>query len=183
MSYMRESKILKWVLTIGILVVLNMFFFYGMQTFYGPEPQYADFCEEEFLAKPLIEDGERKPSVAQEQAHFEKSKECRDEYQAARTSYNRDSFIILIILGLLAVVISFGKFLNEPVSLGLSLGGILAFIIGSAVYWSDMHDYLRFIILTIALLVLIYLGLKKLGDLSHKDNNNNTNDHAEEIRP
>ena len=49
----------------------------------------------------------------------------------------------------------------EVVSLGLSLAGILSLIIGSMRYWSAMDDYLRVVILGLALAALIYIGIKK----------------------
>ena len=50
----------------------------------------------------------------------------------------------------------------EAVSLGLSLGGVLSFVIGTIGYWSDLSDVLRVVVLGIALVALIYLGIKKV---------------------
>ncbi|MBU2263298.1 hypothetical protein KJ750_01400, partial [Patescibacteria group bacterium] len=53
---------------------------------------------------------------------------------------------------------------SEAVALGFSFGGILSLIIGTIRYWSGMDDYLRFIILGVALAILIWMGIKKLKD-------------------
>jgi len=49
------------------------------------------------------------------------------------------------------------------VSSGLMGGGILAIIYGTMRYWSDLPDFGRFIILGITLIILIWLGYKKIA--------------------
>jgi|TARA_B100001971_G_scaffold171205_1_gene163467 hypothetical protein len=51
---------------------------------------------------------------------------------------------------------------NFAVVNGLMFGGILNIFIGIARYWSDMDEYLRFIISGVVLIVLIYIAYKKL---------------------
>ena len=68
-----------------------------------------------------------------------------------------------MILGVASLVA--GIFISATsVSIGLSLGGVLSLIIGSIRYWSDMDDILRVIMLGVALLALIWVGIKKLKD-------------------
>ena len=69
--------------------------------------------------------------------------------------------VILVILGVVSLVAGFFISASSAVSLGLSLGGILALIVGSVRYWSDMNDYLRFGVLSVALAILIWVGVKK----------------------
>lgn len=85
---------------------------------------------------------------------------CREEYNDVRQVYNRNVFVIAVILGLIAVVV--GTYLNlTSVSAGIMGGGILTIIYGSLRYWADMNEYFRFSILAIALAVLIWIGYKK----------------------
>ncbi len=85
---------------------------------------------------------------------------CREEYNNARDVYNRNVFVISIILGLIAIIA--GTYLNlTSVSAGIMGGGVLAIIYGSLRYWADMNEYFRFTILAIALGVLVWIGYKK----------------------
>ena len=86
---------------------------------------------------------------------------CRKEFEDVRKEYNRNVFIISVILGIASIFI--GIYLNlTSVSSGLMGGGVLTFIYGSLRYWGDMGEYLRFIILAIALALLIWLAYKKI---------------------
>jgi len=180
----------KLAIVLSIIVVLNLFFNYGVSTFYDA-PEYDNFCTEEFLAKKYdtqeacesedvgglwIESdvyyGGRampKPVMMEEpiigtvDGYCDASKSCRDIYQTAIDLYNRNVFIILLVTGLASLTASF-FILAEAVSIGLSYGGILSVVIGAMRYWSAMDDYLRFAILGIALTVLIWVGVKKVRE-------------------
>ena len=89
---------------------------------------------------------------------------CQKNFTAAESVYNRNVFVVLVILGVLVLVAGFFITVSSAVSLGLSLGGILALVIGSVRYWSDMNDYLRVAVLAVALIVLIFMGIKKAKD-------------------
>jgi len=47
------------------------------------------------------------------------------------------------------------------ISIAFSLGGVLTFIWASMRYWSFASEYLQVGILGLALIILIYLGIKK----------------------
>ena len=49
------------------------------------------------------------------------------------------------------------------VSSGIMSGGILTIIYGTIRYWSDLPDYGRFIILGLTLIILIWLGYKRIS--------------------
>jgi predicted membrane metal-binding protein len=78
--------------------------------------------------------------------------------------YNRNVFVTLVILGVLSLVAGFFIRKSASVSLGLSLGGVLALVVASVRYWSDMNDYLRVAVLAVALVILVILGIKKIKD-------------------
>jgi hypothetical protein len=86
---------------------------------------------------------------------------CREGYQDTSEKYNRNVFIIATGIGIIALIV--GVALNlASVSAGLMGGGILSIIYGTIRYWSDLPDYGRFIILGITLVILIWLGYKRI---------------------
>lgn len=89
---------------------------------------------------------------------------CQKDFEQVNNVYKRNLFIIWIVAGVLAIMASFFLFAVEIMSVTFMFAGIASFLIGTIVYWSAMQDYLRFIILGIALAVLIYVGYKKLKD-------------------
>jgi hypothetical protein len=179
----KHVTALKWILVVGLIVVLNLFFNFAIQLVYD-QPEYIDFCEEKQVkVQPqtqeecLAEGGawtedpyyekERAVTPALEpivrQGYCDADFTCRQEFDDARSVYNRNVFVVLAILGVASILA--GIFITvSSVSLGLSLGGVLSLIIASIRYWSDMDEILRVIILAVALIALIWVGIKKLRD-------------------
>ena len=89
---------------------------------------------------------------------------CSQEFNDTRENYEENVFIALIILGVLTLIASFLTLKTELISVALSLGGVLSFIIASVRYWHYASDWLHLGILGIALLVLVYLGIKKFSE-------------------
>lgn len=191
---MRNINYKKIILVLGIIIVLNLFFNYGIETFYDG-PEYDDFCAEELRSvkynaqedceavggfwtesQALVEFNSEGEPISSERSMLvkEQIKEpsgwcdvdhtCRKEFEVANNLYKRNVFIILIVLGILSIIAGFFFGQSEAVALGFSFGGILSLIIGTIRYWSAMDDYLRFIVLAIALAALIWLGIKKIRD-------------------
>lgn len=181
---MSTQSVLKWALIAGIVIVLNLFFNYSIFLVYEA-PEWDEFCKQEQVVKTpqnqeecvaqggqWTEDpsrfvGETKPvpptggtPVGWCNTQFI----CAQEFEEARELYNRNVFVALTILGVIALVAGFFTMATPAVSLGLTLGGVLSLIIGSMRYWSDMDDYLRVIILGAALVALVWLGIKKIKD-------------------
>lgn len=177
---MTNKNVLKWALVIGIIVVLNLFFHFATRLFYQ-EPQWDQFCQtKQVTITPTTQtdcvaqggawtENGAYESIPSEQASpkvltksfCDLNYTCQKDYEAARDIYLRNVFIVLVILGLATLIIGFLVAANEVISLGLSYGGVLSFIIASIQYWSAMEDYLRVVILGLALVVLIYLGYRK----------------------
>ena len=182
---MKRINFKKVVIALGIVIVLNLFFNYGIDTFYKG-PKYEDFCRPEDLSRQyqakedcdsvggLWTDNRNKPLYGEAQVPvptIDRKSEplgwcdveytCRKDFESVHNLYNRNVFIILIIVGIISIIIGFLIGQSEAVSSGLSFGGILSLIIGTIRYWSGMDDYLRFIILGAALAVLIWMGIKK----------------------
>jgi hypothetical protein len=181
METQQKSKVLKWSLIIGITIVLNMFFNYALSVAYH-SPEYTDYCKNEQVVEAIdtkdkclavggqwdanvnsgapvkVAPGETMPAGYCNQFYT-----CQKDFDAASQTYDRNVFVTLVILGVLTLgVSSFIK--NIAVSQGLSLGGVLSFVIASIRYWSSADDLLKVAILAVALAALIYLAVKKFGN-------------------
>ena len=85
---------------------------------------------------------------------------CNNEFEEAEKPYAKNSFIIIIVLGLIAVII--GSYLKlTSVSAGIMGGGVLVMIYAAMRFWRNLDEYLRFTILVITLGILIWIGYKK----------------------
>lgn len=181
------SRILKIGVGIAIVIVLNLFFIFSIQLVYN-EPQYEDFCpqeqvrvvpqnKEECLAvggqwvdDKFIQRGLPRPERL-EPAVIEKEQEgycnpeftCREDFEDARATYERNVFVGLVAFGTLTLIASFVVRALAVIAPALSTGGVLALIIASVRFWSHMDEYVRVIVLGVALVALIWLGVKKFN--------------------
>src|SRR3989339_1410125 len=120
-----QSKVLKWSLVIGIVIVLNMFFNYALSLVYK-QPKYEVFCpntsqvvtipdtqkacvdkggqwtNDTYYGKPVIM-GEIQPK-----GYCDLQFTCRNNFEAKQKVYERNVFITLVLLG--AICVAFGNF-------------------------------------------------------------------------
>ncbi len=175
----NKPKVLKWALIIGMVVVLNLFFNYTISLFYKA-PSYDGYFPQQQVVEEIktksecldvggqwventryykLIDGQEVPQPGD---YCDRDFTKRQEYDKARQSYERNIFIMLVVLGVLSLAI--GSFLtNEILTLGLSWGGVLSLIIASVRYWSSADNLVKVIILALALVALIWLAVKKFG--------------------
>ena len=182
MTSKKHPQWMKGILVVGIVIVLNLFFNYAIKVVYDA-PKWDEYCpQEQVTITPETQEacvaagggwttnqhyGRSVPAPAgytEPAGYCDLYFTCQKEFAETSTVYNRNVFVALVILGIISVLIGFAVKQSEAVSLGLSLGGVLSFIIGSIRYWSDMDDYLRVIVLGVALGILIWLGVKKIRD-------------------
>lgn len=188
MESKKPLKILKWVLIVGIALVVNLFFNYTLAVVYDT-PDYNDYCKQEQVRViPETENecvavgGQWTPATAfqksvsrgevnvpavmspEMQGYCDPDFMCRQGYEDANKAYNRNIFVALVVLGVALVIGSFFIVGAEAVSLGLSFGGILSIITGAMRYWGDMDDYTRVAVLGVALIALIWFGVKKFRE-------------------
>jgi hypothetical protein len=173
-----QSKVLKWSLIVGIVIVLNLLFNYALSLIYK-NPVFENFCpvnqvnevintQQACVAKGgqwnggssyqyLKETGQPVPVAGYCNLQFT----CQNSFDAAQKVYNRNVFITLVILG--AICVAAGSFLkvNVLISIALSLAGVLSFIVASMRYWTSADDWVKVIILAIALAILIWVAVKK----------------------
>lgn len=167
----------KLALSAAIVVALNVFLYAGIDTFY-PQPKYEDFC-------PIMVEPAKAPETDQKSCNLSGGDwvqpavggaYCNIAYkapdQACNTAYNdavqprqRNTFLVMSIFGLLALLAGMNiKKFPMSVGRGLSYGGVVAMFLGTASYWGSMADYWRFIVSTIILVILIWVGMKKVQD-------------------
>ncbi|MCK5282342.1 MAG: hypothetical protein KAK00_02950 [Nanoarchaeota archaeon] len=89
---------------------------------------------------------------------------CREEYDQVMERHGRNSFITLVALSLLSILIGGLLLKVETVSSGIMGGGVLTLLYAAMRYWGSIQDYTRLIILGFALVVLIWIGYRKLKD-------------------
>lgn len=71
-------------------------------------------------------------------------------------------FYVAVPLGIFAIL--FGAFSPiQAIGTGLMFGGIFTLTEGYFCYWSELQDWMRFLSLLIAFVVLIYIGYRKLA--------------------
>lgn len=172
-----RPKFLKWALVMGIVIVLNLFFNYTISLFYK-EPDFNSYFSRQQIIEPIttkkacLEVGGQWTEGIYKEVPSPQGKEItgycnpdftkQQEYETARKSYERNVFIVLIILGVFSLLLGF--FIpNEIVTLGLSWGGVLSLIIASIRYWSTADNVVKVLILACALALLIYVAIKKFS--------------------
>ncbi|MFA5174042.1 MAG: hypothetical protein WC438_02575 [Candidatus Pacearchaeota archaeon] len=172
---MHTNKIKTIILSLTIAIVLSAFVVYSIQTIYH-KPEYDEFCKDikpiypmENITQQICEanNGKWNPQNIQcikapcIQGYCDFYYQCQQEQEAAFNKYKLVVFIISLIVGLIALAL--GIILKLPsVSSGLMLGGTFLIFYGTIVYWTNLTNLLRTIILGLALIVLIWLGYKKL---------------------
>ncbi|MES2416087.1 MAG: hypothetical protein V4504_00070 [Patescibacteria group bacterium] len=178
-----QNKFSKWALIIGIVIVFNLFINYAISLIYKA-PDYNSYFNQSQIVKNINTQDEcvsvggqwtennysydkANPAPVDEYGKkitgycnpdFTKQK----EFEHAQKIYNRNIFIALSVLGVIALV--FGIFASNIIlSNGFSWGGVLSLIIASMRYWSDADNWVKVLILAVALGTLIWLALKKFG--------------------
>ncbi len=182
----KTATVLKWALILGIIIVLNLFFNYTISLLYKA-PAWDAFCPSSLTSVAYTDRAQctevggqwnettspvdvKNPQMTEPvrtlevTGYCDATYTCQKTYQAAQSVYDRNVFIMLLILGVISLALGFFLTSYSAVSLGLSFGGVVSLIIGSMRYWSDMHDWLRVAVLAAALIALIWLGIKKIRD-------------------
>lgn len=182
---LKKSKVIKWSLIVGIVVVLNLFFNYTLSLVYNA-PEYENFCKVEQVRKVIENEkqcvevgGQWNPNVnyydyqkpipvesnmAIPKGYCDEYFTCNKNFQEANKSYERNVFVTLVVLGVISIVA--GVFIKgvEVLSMSLSLGGVLSLVIASIRYWSLADKFLKVGILALALIALVWLAVKKFRD-------------------
>jgi hypothetical protein len=172
-----QPKFVRWALLAGIVVILNVFFLAIVALAY-PSPDYEDFCPHTGIsptdAKTCEAEGglwtEYSPVPEYEQSrpkltgYCDMYAECQKPYGEAREQHSLYAFVIMVILGVLALLAGLIPLGSSILSSGLSYGGVLALVIGSAQYWGDAGEWLRLAISAVGLLALLFIAFRRFRD-------------------
>ncbi|MBN1792701.1 hypothetical protein JW826_03385 [Candidatus Woesearchaeota archaeon] len=93
---------------------------------------------------------------------FESCNYCSRDYQQVLKVYNRNLFFILAPVGLVVIIIGI-MWGVEYMGAGFMFGGLITLFYATIRYFSEMSKLLRAIVILIELLIIIWLGLKKIG--------------------
>lgn len=171
----QADKWKKLALTLSLVIVINIFFNVGVATFYSM-PDWNEYCPQSIyneaheskesceLAGGAWSESQSKVEGEADGGWCDITYTCQKEYNDQWSLYNRNVFIVLTVLGASTLVA--GILLNLPsaVANGLLYGGALSMLIGTMRFWTEMDDYVRFIVSGVVLGVLIFLGIKKMQD-------------------
>ncbi len=187
-------SILKWSLIIGIVIVLNLFYNYTLSLVFS-SPEYNNFCPQKQLniapdsqekciadggawtqypsnANPkLIENGSvTVPNTNNQQVGYcDQTYLCSQKYDEASKKYDRNVFVVLVVLGVITFVASLFLVKLDLLSIALSIGAVLDFVIASIRYWARADDLIKVLILGVALAVLIWVAVKKFNIKSENE--------------
>lgn len=176
-----HPKFVRWALMLGIVVVLNIFF-WRLAALLIPEPQYNNFCAEALNEPPAQTnaascqtaggtwtdygtaaalDGQTAPI---RNGYCGCSQANSDAFQAAMSKHDLYAFALMVGLGILALIGGVMPIGSSIVSSGLSYGGVVTLIIGSGQYWSSAGQWVQLLIAAVGLGALVYLGVKRFRD-------------------
>jgi len=94
---------------------------------------------------------------------------CQKNLDDAKEQHDFISFIISTIFALIAIIIGLylpiGKQkLNEWIGTGFMLGGIITLFLGTALFFGELHRFVKPIIILLELILIIYIAYRKLGN-------------------
>lgn len=190
----KPSKILKWSLIIGLVIVLNLFYNYTLSLVFS-SPSYESFCPQKQVnlapenqdqcvssggawteyptnleqAKVAYPD-KTVPAKVSATGYCDATYTCNANYQSAEKNYEKNVFIALVVIGVLTFVAGLLLLKFEVMSIALSLGAVLDFIIASIRYWSQADELFKVLILGVALVVLIWIAIKKFNVTKEGEN-------------
>lgn len=178
----RGAQVLKWSLIVGIVIVLNLFYNYTLSLVFS-SPSYEKFCPvKQVMIAPenqeqCISSGgawteyPKSPKESGPIGYCDQSYLCNQKYQDAQKVYDKNVFISLVVLGVITFGVSIFLAGFDAVSIALSIGAVLDFVIASVRYWSRADDLIKVFILGVALVVLVWIAIKKFNIKTEEDVN------------
>ena len=176
----RANTVLKWSLVVGIVIVLNLFYNYSLSLVFS-EPDYNTYCpQKQMMLAPenpeqCLDSGGSwteypKPVKSGEATGYcDQTFTCNQKYEEASKIYDRNVFIVLVILGVITFVLSLVFVKLEILSVALSVGAVLDFVIASIRYWRYADNLIKVFILGVALAVLVWVAVKKVNIKSENE--------------
>lgn len=181
---LNGARFAKFSFIIAVIIVLNLFYVYAVGLVYD-EPKYETFCpqkqvtivpqtqeacvaeggawtEDPYYGKPVPRAVVENAPVVSGYCNLDFT--CSQNFEAVRKVYERNFFVALVVLGVATLLGSFALSAYGTLMTGLSFGGVMTLIVASIRYWGEMNDWLRVVVLGVALATLLYVGAKWFKD-------------------
>lgn len=135
----------KLALGFGLAIIFPMMIHYGVSTF-TPAPKPESYIrQEEFNQRATPEEKKQKEEAS----------------ESAQQQFEKHLYIVAVPLGLVAILV--GAFSRvQSIGSGLMIGGIFSITDGYINYWSQLADWMRFLSLLAAFVILLIVGYKKI---------------------
>ena len=147
---------------------------YGINTFYGPEPKYENYCPSIITKEQCINVSgiwinntaiyDKAPPMPGNAVPVDSGycnydyNRCQKTYNDARESYSKGVFFIALPLGIIVLAIGSIVFGIATVGGGLTAGGVGILIFGVVQFWEFAQDYIKFGLSLLGLIILIWLA-------------------------
>ena len=174
----QHPKFVRWALLIGIVVILNVFFSVVLELVY-PAPKYDDFCPSQLKISPTdaptcdVEGGAwtayspapvADATGVKTTGYCDMYAKCQKPFQAANDQHALYAFVMMVAFGVVSLIVGFLPIGSSIVSSGLSYGGVVALVIGSAQYWGTAGNWIRLAIAPTGFVPPPYIGWKRFQD-------------------
>ncbi len=161
MLYRMEIK--TKLLGIAIAILFALFIGYGIEVFHPisyPDELYRFTTQESCVqAGGMWQDYAEPEPVNGPRGYCQTPPDKDYAYQQASQQHDKIVFIVSLIAGVIGIVV--GVLLQkESIGPGFIGGGILLILYGSIRYWPHASDWLKFVLLGIALAVVVWVGYK-----------------------
>jgi hypothetical protein len=145
----------KFALGFGIAIILPMLVHYGVSTF-SPAPKWQDRYETYSYQK-------YHNATPEEKIKLDKERDATTKrWHEKEKIFQRCLFFVAVPVGLAAIIIG-AVSLIQAIGTGLMFGGIFTLVDGYCWYWSELQDWMRFLSLLTAFVVLLFIGYRKLA--------------------
>ncbi len=179
-------EIKKLALTLGIAVLFTLFIVFLVEAIYE-SPKYENYCDQGYYAYPhaitpaanctseyngtlvnncIKEGAEVRYNFDEKGCEVDPYCEyCSKDFNEASSRYNKNIFYISAIVGIIAILAGLYLPRNiDAISSGLMFGGILVLLQGTVRVFGTLGKWSRVIVLGIELILLIWIGYKKVRD-------------------
>ena len=166
------------VIGLAITILTSFVAIYGIQAFYGEQPQWDDYCKD--IVSPGYEINTSAECEAFEGAkwnsYYENTRsvpapikgtpngycdlyyDCNKKLEEESKNYSKTVFIISVPIGVVLIALGGIFFVLESVGVGIMLGGVVTLIYGAQTYWPNAGSMGRFLISLVGLIFLIILA-------------------------
>ena len=150
----------KIALGFGIAVILPMMVHFGVSTF-SPRPKRQDYQVENYYQL-------HQRATTTEKIELEKEKsQLNKEFKEHKKRFQTHLFFVSAPVGIAAIIVG-SVIVVQSIGTGLIFGGIFALLNGYRWYWSELQDWMRFLSLLVAFIILIFIGYRKFGGQDKK---------------